>query len=88
MMCAFGGVLSCGITHTAVTPLDLVKCRIQVNYCYDIVYFLMVFLKEKRIFFLEKRNLTVTLSYFYILNFDCILRLTRRNTRILCTAGK
>lgn len=31
MLCGFGGVLSCGITHTAVTPLDLVKCRIQTN---------------------------------------------------------
>ncbi|PAV77714.1 hypothetical protein WR25_01131 [Diploscapter pachys] len=30
-LCAFGGVLSCGITHTAMVPLDLVKCRIQVN---------------------------------------------------------
>ncbi|UMM28536.1 hypothetical protein L5515_011333 [Caenorhabditis briggsae] len=30
-LCAFGGVLSCGITHTAIVPLDLVKCRIQVN---------------------------------------------------------
>ncbi|CAG2166327.1 unnamed protein product [Oppiella nova] len=30
-LCGLGGVLSCGITHTALTPLDLVKCRIQVN---------------------------------------------------------
>jgi len=31
LKCAFGGALSCGLTHTAVTPLDLVKCRIQVD---------------------------------------------------------
>ena len=30
-LCGFGGILSCGITHTAVVPLDLVKCRIQTN---------------------------------------------------------
>lgn len=30
-LCGVGGVLSCGITHTAIVPLDLVKCRIQVN---------------------------------------------------------
>ena len=30
-LCAFGGLLSCGITHTAVVPLDMVKCRIQVR---------------------------------------------------------
>ena len=30
-LCGFGGILSCGITHTAVVPLDLVKCRIQVR---------------------------------------------------------
>lgn len=30
-LCGFGGILSCGITHTAVVPLDLVKCRIQVG---------------------------------------------------------
>lgn len=30
-LCGFGGILSCGLTHTAVVPLDLVKCRIQVN---------------------------------------------------------
>jgi len=29
-LCGFGGVLSCGLTHTAVVPLDLIKCRIQV----------------------------------------------------------
>jgi len=30
-LCGLGGVLSCGVTHTAVVPLDLVKCRIQVD---------------------------------------------------------
>ncbi|CAD5218146.1 unnamed protein product [Bursaphelenchus okinawaensis] len=30
-LCGLGGVLSCGITHTAIVPLDMVKCRIQVN---------------------------------------------------------
>uniref|UniRef100_A0A669CJQ0 Solute carrier family 25 member 3 n=1 Tax=Oreochromis niloticus TaxID=8128 RepID=A0A669CJQ0_ORENI len=30
-LCGFGGILSCGLTHTAVVPLDLVKCRLQVN---------------------------------------------------------
>ncbi|GAB6033521.1 hypothetical protein CHUAL_013400 [Chamberlinius hualienensis] len=29
--CGLGGILSCGITHTALVPLDLVKCRIQTN---------------------------------------------------------
>ncbi|XP_063352092.1 solute carrier family 25 member 3a isoform X2 [Pelmatolapia mariae] len=31
ILCGFGGILSCGTTHTAVVPLDLVKCRMQVN---------------------------------------------------------
>ena len=30
-LCGFGGILSCGLTHTSVVPLDLVKCRIQVR---------------------------------------------------------
>jgi len=30
-LCGLGGILSCGLTHTAVVPLDLVKCRIQVD---------------------------------------------------------
>ncbi|KAK1935978.1 mitochondrial phosphate transporter [Babesia divergens] len=29
--CMFGGVLSCGLTHTMVTPLDVTKCRMQTN---------------------------------------------------------
>lgn len=29
--CMVGGILSCGLTHTAVVPLDLVKCRMQVD---------------------------------------------------------
>ena len=29
--CFAGGVLSCGTTHTAICPLDLVKCRRQTN---------------------------------------------------------
>jgi len=28
--CMFGGILSCGLTHTAVVPLDIVKCKMQV----------------------------------------------------------
>ena len=38
-LCSLGGVLSCGITHTAVTPLDLVKCRLQVKNKYVPAYF-------------------------------------------------
>jgi len=29
--CTLGGLMACGLTHTAVTPLDLVKCRRQVD---------------------------------------------------------
>ncbi|VAH71865.1 unnamed protein product [Triticum turgidum subsp. durum] len=29
--CSVGGIASCGLTHMAVTPLDLVKCNMQVN---------------------------------------------------------
>ncbi|KAK9249405.1 mitochondrial carrier domain-containing protein [Lipomyces tetrasporus] len=31
LACTLGGILACGPTHSAVTPLDLVKCRRQVN---------------------------------------------------------
>eukprot|EP00898_Chlorokybus_atmophyticus_P000439 jgi/Chlat1/1396/Chrsp12S01973 len=29
--CTAGGILSCGLTHTAVTPLDVVKCNMQTD---------------------------------------------------------
>ena len=29
--CAVGGALSCGLTHTLLTPVDLVKCNKQAN---------------------------------------------------------
>lgn len=29
--CAIGGAAACGVTHTFVTPLDLVKCRRQID---------------------------------------------------------
>lgn len=34
--CGFGGILSCGLTHTAVVPLDVVKCRVQVKYSFPL----------------------------------------------------
>ena len=29
--CTLGGIIACGPTHASVTPLDLVKCRRQVD---------------------------------------------------------
>lgn len=29
--CMIGGILSCGLTHLAVTPLDVAKCNMQVD---------------------------------------------------------
>lgn len=29
--CAVGGMLACGLTHMAVTPLDVVKCNMQAS---------------------------------------------------------
>uniref|UniRef100_A0A8C8STI5 Solute carrier family 25 member 3 n=1 Tax=Pelusios castaneus TaxID=367368 RepID=A0A8C8STI5_9SAUR len=30
-LCGLGGAVSCGLTHTGVVPLDLVKCRMQAE---------------------------------------------------------
>lgn len=31
LKCMLGGIIACGSTHSAITPLDLVKCNIQAN---------------------------------------------------------
>jgi solute carrier family 25 phosphate transporter 3 len=31
LKCMMGGALACGLTHAAICPLDIVKCRMQVN---------------------------------------------------------
>ena len=30
--CASGGILACSITHAAITPIDVVKCNMQVRF--------------------------------------------------------
>ena len=30
-VCGLGGILSCGVTHCGVTPIDMVKCNKQNN---------------------------------------------------------
>ena len=29
--CMVGGIFACGLTHAAICPLDIVKCRKQVS---------------------------------------------------------
>jgi solute carrier family 25 phosphate transporter 3 len=31
LKCMAGGALACGLTHTAIVPLDVVKCRRQID---------------------------------------------------------
>lgn len=39
LKCMIGGMLACGLTHTAIVPLDVMKCKKQVdkNYCSGMV---------------------------------------------------
>lgn len=41
--CMVGGILSCGITHMLVCPLDIVKCRMQVSTLDFILHYVMLF---------------------------------------------
>lgn len=33
--CMIGGAMSCGLTHTLMTPIDIVKCRKKTMYFYS-----------------------------------------------------
>lgn len=34
LKCMAGGALACGLTHAAICPLDIIKCRMQVIYLF------------------------------------------------------
>ena len=38
--CMVGGIFACGLTHAAICPLDIVKCRKQVNWILLLINFL------------------------------------------------
>ena len=40
MTCMAGGIAACGVTHAAICPLDIVKCRKQVITLYSILHLL------------------------------------------------
>ena len=31
LKCMMGGILACGLTHTAIVPLDVMKCKKQLD---------------------------------------------------------
>lgn len=33
--CMIGGALACGLTHTAIVPLDVMKCKKQIDSSYS-----------------------------------------------------
>lgn len=35
--CMVAGILACGVTHAAICPLDIVKCRKQVSFRYFVL---------------------------------------------------
>lgn len=68
--CMVGGILSCGITHALVTPLDIVKCRMQVsNKLLHMTFTWGSF---------SWWNATICLTFFL-----CDYRLTQECTRVL-----
>ena len=35
LKCMVGGMLACGLTHTAIVPLDVMKCKKQIDSTYS-----------------------------------------------------
>jgi hypothetical protein len=44
--CVLGGILACGLTHTAVCPLDVTKCNMQVCYLLNQKEFFLTIMME------------------------------------------
>jgi len=70
-LCGIGGILSCGITHTLMTPLDLVKCNAQAN-PKDFTGTIQGF---RKIFFLERQQHLDTRAGLLDLSKDGVLLL-------------
>lgn len=44
LKCMMGGALACGVTHAAICPLDIVKCRKQVFQDFNTTYENLLFI--------------------------------------------
>jgi len=65
-LCGFGGILSCGLTHTALVPLDLVKCRIQVRSTVKTDLCVSVVLENGSLFYRTEQNGTLGTRNSYV----------------------
>lgn len=67
-----GGALACGVTHAGITPLDVTKCNMQVNYTSSSTLRYSIFILHR----------SVSLgSLIAIISFIIPFRSTPQNTR-------
>jgi len=65
-----GGILSCGITHTLVCPLDIVKCRMQVGFL-SILSYRFSILKNDR----SLRHSFIIIYFLHYLEYQILILL-------------
>lgn len=63
--CTVGGILSCGLTHMTVTPLDLVKCNMQVSILSLIIFILRVIFSDLFLISLDLLRCVFSLYIFF-----------------------